>query len=363
MPVIRIGFDSQTFILQRYGGISRYFADLYLGLNVWTGVQSKLLFNWHQNAYLEAQNQGKMLGKSQLRFYAKAMKLCNAFDRISEDVDIHHSTYYLGRPAIKKHSAILVSTLHDMVPELNPHYYRKYPHANKVEWFTSSDLIISVSETSAADLAYFHPRLASRIKRIHLYTSFTSDTQQIAPKELYEDVTPYFLYIGDRNAYKNTALLLRAFALSNPKKHCRRLIFAGGGALGISEREAIDRLGLSRYVLQIDVSDANLWYLYCNATAVIVPSMGEGFSLPVVEGLAADVPIISSDIPVHREVGKDFAYFVNPCSHCDWADILQSAELLAKPSSRLGPQQYSKLLGYFSRERMIAEHIYAYKDL
>ena len=59
---MRIGFDRQTFTIQRYGGISRYFSDLYLGLSQRPEVEAELLFRRHQNAYLAEEGIGITLG-------------------------------------------------------------------------------------------------------------------------------------------------------------------------------------------------------------------------------------------------------------------------------------------------------------
>jgi glycosyltransferase involved in cell wall biosynthesis len=96
---------------------------------------------------------------------------------------------------------------------------------------------------------------------------------------------------------------------------------------------------------------------------VLVPSLAEGFSLPLVEGLAADVPIICSDIPVHREVAKDYAKLINPLQHDDWADILSGTESIQPPSLALGSSLFSERIGYFSRDRMVQEHVKAYKTI
>ena len=61
-----------------------------------------------------------------------------------------------------------------------------------------------------------------------------------------------------------------------------------------------------------DVTDSELEYCYQNAKALLFPSHAEGFGLPVAEALRHGLPVIVSDIPIHREVGRDFCtYFDN----------------------------------------------------
>jgi alpha-1,2-rhamnosyltransferase len=67
-----------------------------------------------------------------------------------------------------------------------------------------------------------------------------------------------------------------------------------------------------------DLSDTELDYCYSHAKALVYPSYAEGFGLPLVEALYKRLPVLASDIPIFREVGKEF---------CAYFDISQSASL------------------------------------
>lgn len=360
---MRVCFDRQTFTIQRYGGISRYFTDLYIGLNASEEIDADLLFSRHQNEYLNIHGIGKPIPPIIARYYIMLMTRSSIEIPLANHADIHHSTYYLGKPKKVPGKAMLTSTLYDMIPELHPQYFKKNTNSTKIKWLKASDLIISISDSSTEDLTYFHPLLAKRIRRIHLYSNFTPSSPQRKPSTFDTRNGSYILYVGSRGGYKNTTMLLRAYASSKPGKHNHKLIFAGGSTLTKKELTEIYRLKISSYVQQIDVNDSELWYLYCHSTAVVVPSMAEGFSLPLVEGLAADVPVVCSDIPVHREIAGDYAEHVNALQYRDWADIIREANNLSCPSEKLGYTAYEKICRYYSRERMIKEHIEAYKEI
>jgi glycosyltransferase involved in cell wall biosynthesis len=58
-----------------------------------------------------------------------------------------------------------------------------------------------------------------------------------------------------------------------------------------------------------DVSDHELDYCYHHAAALITASCAEGFNLPIIEALKRGCPVLASDLPVHREVGGQYAAF------------------------------------------------------
>jgi glycosyltransferase involved in cell wall biosynthesis len=63
--------------------------------------------------------------------------------------------------------------------------------------------------------------------------------------------------------------------------------------------------------------------LYAEATAVLVPSLSEGFGLPVIEALACGAPVIASDIPVLREVGFEGVRFCSLTEVSDWTRAIE----------------------------------------
>lgn len=73
-----------------------------------------------------------------------------------------------------------------------------------------------------------------------------------------------------------------------------------------------------------NMSDTELLYCYKNAKALITPSITEGFGLPIIEALSQKTPVLASDIPVFREVGKDF------CSYFDISDYNNLAQLIMR---------------------------------
>jgi glycosyltransferase involved in cell wall biosynthesis len=280
-----------------------------------------------------------------------------------------HATFYGGEPYRLRRQQQLVSSLFDMTPERHPEHFflpaLRSPHSNKARWLEASDLILSISAASADDMAFFLPTLSTRLQVIHLATAIDQQTPEpvaaLAGRR-------FWMMVGKRHAYKNGLTVLRALALLHGKttnqanyKVRPLLVCAGGGPLNRGERRLINGHGLENTVMQLQAEDPVLAWLYRHAEAVLVPSLAEGFSLPLIEALACDTPVIASDLEVHREVGHGYATLLPALNAQAWAQRLAADEGIAeRPSVKLGAQRYEQLRSHYAPVRLVNEHVMAY---
>lgn len=156
------------------------------------------------------------------------------------------------------------------------------------------------------------------------------------------------LCVGRLEPRKNVELLLHAFALA---PHLGELWLAGDSKgdharalqslaheLRIAER--VRFLGL--------VDDRRLAELYANCRCVALPSLREGFDLPLAEALRAGAPVVCSDLPVHRELARDAARYFDPR---DPRDFLRA---MAQPEAK------SPLVELPTWERAAAQYVEAW---
>ena len=130
--------------------------------------------------------------------------------------------------------------------------------------------------------------------------------------------------MGTLEPRKNHAMLLDAFERVWRTHPQSRLVIVG--RFGWMCNDLVKRiLHHAQYARSLflftNLSDAELAYCYEHATAFVFPSHAEGFGLPIVEALQHGLPVMASDIPIHREVVSDFcAYFDqhDPEELCDW---------------------------------------------
>ncbi len=129
----------------------------------------------------------------------------------------------------------------------------------------------------------------------------------------------YFLYVGSERPRKNLVGLLRAMRhLYDAPDSCDVPLVKVGPAGRTSRfREALldeaDRLDLRESITFLDgVSDTELAAVYRGALALVVPSLHEGFGLPVLEAMACGCPVIASDAGALPEVAGGAARLVDP---------------------------------------------------
>ncbi|MEJ1157105.1 glycosyltransferase family 4 protein [Prosthecomicrobium sp. N25] len=159
---------------------------------------------------------------------------------------------------------------------------------------------------------------------------------------------PYFLAVGTIEARKNHLTLLAAWRMlvARHGPAAPRLVVVG--RRGWEVEQVIDSLERSDLLRPVvceagPVDDAALRRLIAGARALLMPSLAEGFGLPVAEALAAGVPVLASDIPAHREVGAGVPDFLDPLDTAAWAGAV---ELYATPDAPARRAQLSRLAGW-----------------
>jgi glycosyltransferase involved in cell wall biosynthesis len=139
-----------------------------------------------------------------------------------------------------------------------------------------------------------------------------SDCREISAR--YAIGGPYFLFVGNLEPRKNIERLIEAFAGIPDREH--QLVIAGNAwfrGSGIAAKVAA--LGLRDRVRVLGrVGRADLPALMSGATALVYPSLLEGFGLPVLEAMACGTPVVTSCTSSIPEVAGEAAVLVDPRS-------------------------------------------------
>jgi glycosyltransferase involved in cell wall biosynthesis len=203
----------------------------------------------------------------------------------------------------------LVVTVHDLVtvdlPQLHPARAREMQR-RQLSQLHRAAAITAVSRATADALADrgVDPR------RIHVTPNGLSELP--APVDPPVPDRPFVLAVGTLEPRKGHDLLIAAFA--EAASDGTALVFAGPTAGREQELHAqAVRLGVAdRLMILGRVPDRVLSGLYRHAALLCMPSLAEGFGLPVLEAMSAGLPVIASDLPAIREVAGEAALLFAP---------------------------------------------------
>lgn len=360
---MKVLYDHQIFDEQRFGGISRYFANLITGLDNESNTEAFLSMLATDNYYLKNKRQlafdnwiGKLILSSKKR-RTKFNKVYSKFCIRRGDFDVLHPTYF-GPYFQKKSRKPVVITVHDMIYELFPMLFGPLDPTpgNKKKAVENATHIIAISETTKVDLMRLLHVPEERISVVyHGHTPIMNDNEPVMllPEK-------YLLFVGGRGGYKNFRKFSGALTLIMMQDPELYLICAGGAGFQDAERGHLAELGILDRCQQHSVSDTSLYWLYKRAVAFVYPSLYEGFGLTILEAFEAGCPVILSDTPSFVEVADDAAVYFDPNDEAQMAacimHVLADSELKRKIIS-LGKER----LKVFSMENCVAQTIAVYK--
>lgn len=225
-----------------------------------------------------------------------------------EGADLFISTYYSA--PLYTPSVMLV---HDMIPEVSgrfdlnePIWQRKRASIDKASHY------ICVSENTSRDLRTLRSDIKQdQVTVAHnaISTSFNTpsleDTATFLKEKNLED--GYYLFVGLRGMYKNFTSLVKAFK-ALPDMKGKTLVI-----LGPTPLEGEFKSALSGTDFRAEwAKDGELPHYYAGATALVYPSLYEGFGLPLLEAMACGCPVVTTDVGILREVGGDAPLYFNP---------------------------------------------------
>jgi glycosyltransferase involved in cell wall biosynthesis len=174
------------------------------------------------------------------------------------------------------------------------------------------------------------------------------DHERFSPDDCSRE--PFLLYPARPWPHKNHARLYEAFALLRHERPELRLILTGGGHAGETP-DGVEALG--------NVSLEGLVSLYRRASALVFPSLYEGFGLPPLEAMACGCPVACSDAASLPEVCGDAARYFSPDDAEGMAEAV--AEVLGDPAPWV--ERGLARAAEFTWERAAAQHENVYREL
>jgi glycosyltransferase involved in cell wall biosynthesis len=201
-------------------------------------------------------------------------------------------------------------------------YYRQVDRA-----IASADAVIAVSECTKADLVelYGAPREKVVVIPEAADPFFRPRQEGEAVNEgVLPTRAPFVLFVGTLEPRKNLPTLLRAFQRLRQHGRPEHLVLVGQqGWLVDDLADLVQSLGLADVVHRAGpLSMHDLRAVYWQARVLAMPSIYEGFGLPIVEAMACGTPVVASRAGALPEIVGDAGLLVDPLDDVGLADAI-----------------------------------------
>jgi glycosyltransferase involved in cell wall biosynthesis len=291
------------------------------------------------------------------------------FNRLIPDTNLFHATEHLLMPlqGIKT-----VMTVHDLIYKLYPQHHKRLNY-----WFLNmamplfvrqADAIIAISQATKQDLMTHYGTSGEKITVI--YEAASPHFQPPSPEKIvrvrqrYHLPDQFILVVGTIEPRKNYSRLLEAMV--QLRKIYPQLYLVIVGSKGwlyepfLKRIEALDAQGW--VVFPGFVPDEDLPAVYAAAALTTMPSVYEGFGLPILEAMASGSPVVSSQAASLPELGGEAAVYFDPVEVGSMVEALQ--QVLGDADQQMSMRQQGfEQARRFSWDRAAQETLAVYADL
>jgi len=322
---MRIGVNARVLLSSRMEGVCRYMHET-LKRMVLSHPQDEFYFFFDRpfdSQFVYADNVkpiviGPPTRHPFLWYYWFEKKLPKALDKYEIDVFYSGDTYMslsTPTPTVLVSHDIAYAHYPDHIPWLKRKYYQKYfPLFHK-----KAEEIITVSDTTKDDI-----KTTYNLDGSNITTAYNSvkegiykldKREQHSVREKYTDGSRYFIYVGSIHPRKNVDRVIQAFDLFKRQTSSDlKLVLVGRLAWNTNDFNRVLKTAEFKndIILLEGLYNKEVNSLTSSAEGMVYISLFEGFGLPIVEAMAVDVPVITSNISSMPEVAGDAAILVNP---------------------------------------------------
>ena len=247
-------------------------------------------------------------------------------------IDLYHATDFVLPPTTRRTRALV--QVHDLsfvrVPEAAAPNLKAYLDQVVPASIHRADHVLADSAATKHDLIELYRVPSEKVTVIYggvnQHFRLANEAEQLQVRRKYQlDSFPFIFSVGTVQPRKNYGRIIQALARLRASGHDLHLVIAGGrGWLEDPIYQTVATTGMQPYVHFIGfAADGDLPALYSAATCCAFPSLYEGFGFPVLEAMACQTPVVTSNISSLPEVADDAALSVDPYNVDALTDALE----------------------------------------
>ena len=382
---MNIGYDGKR-AFQNKTGLGNYSRSLLTILNRYFSQHQYILFAPKQTHLFDTHhfNNIRTILPDNL-WYQKLPALWRRMGMVKQiaqtKLDIYHGLSNELPSGIEKLNIKSVVTIHDLIFERFPQTYHldeRYTHRWKIKRACKiADAVIAISEQTKNDLIDYYGVPAYKITVCYqscnpIFEQPITAIEKAAVKKKYNLPDRYFLFVSSIAPRKNLIAICKAMIVLKDEIHIPLVVIGNGK----KEKEEAKRLmkanGMEQRLLLLNELPAakedsftnatDFPAIYQQATALVYPSIFEGFGLPILEAMWSGLPVICSNTSSMPEVAEDAALYFSPNDTVTLAQHLRaiaSNDQLVQTLKEKGLKQAKK----FSTETYANHIMQVYKTL
>jgi len=233
-----------------------------------------------------------------------------------------------------------------------------------------SGMVLTLSEFSKSEIMKYYGVSADRIRvtfcgvNPEFARAYSKEEQNRILGEILPDIkTPYILCVANSYPHKNVHVLAKAFSkLTNEIPH--RLVIVGQARRGEPELEKMmSEIPKGRVVRLQHFYKPQLVPLYQGADLFVLPSLYEGFGLPLAEAMMAKVPVVTTRMASIPEVCGDTAVYFEAGNAADLADKIKQALSLNQQEKASRIERAKTRAGGLTWQNSTKKLVAAFKEL
>ena len=200
--------------------------------------------------------------------------------------------------------------------------------------------VIAISNFTKRDIEGYYPKAVGKVEVV--YNAMNFSKYDNIKQSL---ICDYFIAISTNYNYKNQRTIITAFSEYCKRGGNKKMLFVGRISPESEAGKEYDRLAQEvkdKVIFKSHITNEELGGLYKNASCFISASLFECLGMPVVEAMSFGLPVLLSDLDVHREVSMNKGIYFKPTDYDDLAEKMLKMDFSKRDYAEDIKERYSE---------------------